>query len=122
MRVIQVKQATGYFADHLTEEGDYDLWAYNHLPGLFEDKFAQDIRAIPNNYNVWIEFDCNDLDDPVKDYYCQCPAVLRTIGANTASFLYYLCHIAHRASKVALLTQTRQFRQALVSSKKHFFL
>ena len=28
--LYQVKKVTGYIADHLIDEGDYNIWAYNY--------------------------------------------------------------------------------------------
>lgn len=115
----QIKQASGYIADHLTDDGDYDLWAFNLSPGLIRGQIRSRHKS-QTKYNVWIEFDANDNDDPVKDYYCQCPAGSRTVGmcAHTASILYYLGHIAHQESPIAFKKQTKKFKQAIMSNKK----
>ena len=43
-------------------------------------------------YNVWIQYDIKDSNDPVRDYYCVSTVAKRTVGmcAHTASTLYFL--------------------------------
>lgn len=115
----QVKQASGYISEHLTAGGDFEIWVYQHSDNLIRGQIRSRHKS-QLKYNVWISFDNTDTQDPVKDYYCQCPAGSRTVGmcAHTASILYYVGHITHQRKCRQFQTKTKQFKQALMSKTK----
>ena len=111
----QLAQAPGYIEEHITEEGDYEIWVYQHSEDLIRGQIQSRHRS-QTKYNVWIQYDINDKSDPVKDYDCMCPAGKRTIGmcAHTASILYFLGYIAYQTT-VEPLSQAKKFKSSIVS-------
>ena len=69
----QLAQAPGYIGEHLTDDGDYEICVYQHSEDLIRGQI-QSRHKSQTKYNVWIRFDAQDTNDPVKDYYCVCPA------------------------------------------------
>ena len=57
-------------------------------------------------YFAWIQYDNQDLDDPIKDYFCSCPMGKRTVGmcAHIAStcIVHFLGYMSHKAFKEPL--------------------
>ena len=84
----QLNQAPGYIAEHTTEDGDCQIWVYQHSDNLIRGQI-QSRHKFQTKYNVWNQYDKTDDSDPIKDYYCICPAWKRTIGmcAHIASVL-----------------------------------
>ena len=111
----QLAQAPGYIGEHLTDDGDYEIWVYQHSEDLIRGHI-QSRHKSETKYNVWIRFDAQDTNDPVKDYYCVCPAGKRTIGlcAQTASILYFLGHLTYQ-SKFQPLPQAKRFKSSMLS-------
>ena len=114
----QLNQAPGYIEEHTTEDGDYQIWVYQHSDDLIRGQI-QSRHKSQTKYNVWIQYDRNDDSDPIKDYYCICPSGKRTIGmcAHIASILYYLGHMAYQPS-VEALPHAKRFKSAVVSYGK----
>ena len=75
----QAKQASGYIFEHLTADGDCQIWVFQHSVELIRGQIRSRHKS-QLKYNVWISFDNTYEQDPVKDYYCQCPAGSRTVG------------------------------------------
>ena len=113
----QLSQAPGYIEEHTSEDGDYQIWVYQHSDDLIRGQI-QSRHKSQTKYNVWIQYDQNDDTDPVKDYYCICPAGKRTIGicAHIASIIYYLGHMAYQPS-IEALPHAKRFKSAVVSYK-----
>ena len=113
----QLSQAPGYIEEHTSEDGDYQIWVYQHSDNLIRGQI-QSRHKSQTKYNVWIQYDQNDDTDPVKDYYCICPAGKRTIGmcAHIASIIYYLGHMAYQPS-IEALPHAKRFKSAVVSYK-----
>ena len=111
----QLGQAPGYIEEHLTDDGDYEIWIYQHSDDLIRGQIKSRHKS-QTKYNVWIRYDLEDKNDPVKDYYCVCPAGKRTIGmcAHTASILYFLGYLAYQ-STIQPLPQAKRFKSAIVS-------
>ena len=111
----QLKQASGYIEEHTTDDGDYELWVYQHAEGLIRGKI-QSRHKSQTKYNVWILYELSDDSNPVQDYYCTCPAGKRTIGmcAHTASILFFLGHMAHQ-QVINPLPQAKRFKHSMVS-------
>ena len=105
----------GYIEEHTTEDGDYQIWVYQHSDDLIRGQI-QSRHKSQTKYNIWIQYDQNDDTDPVKDYYCICPAGKRTIGmcAHSASILYYLGYMAYHPS-IEALPDAKRFKSAVVS-------
>ena len=111
----QLSQAPGYIGEHLTDDGDYEIWVYQHSEDLIRGQI-QSRHKSKMKHNVWIRFDAQDTNDPVKDYYCVCPAGKRTIGmcAHTASILSFLGHLIYQ-SKFQPLPQAKRFKLSMLS-------
>ena len=111
----QLGQAPGYIEEHLTDDGDYEIWIYQHSDDLIRGQIKSRHKS-QTKYNVWIRYDLEDKNDPVKDYYCVCPAGKRTIGmcAHTASILYFLGYLAYQ-STIQPLPQAKRFKSSIVS-------
>lgn len=109
----QLNQAPGYIEEHLTTDGDYQIWVYQHSDDLIRGQI-QSRHKSQTKYNVWIQYDVKDPTDPVKDYYCVCAAGKRTIGmcAHTASILYYLGHMAYQ-NEVDPLPKAKKFKVSI---------
>ena len=108
----QIKQAPGYISEHLTDEGDYEMWAYRHSKDIIRVQIRSRHKS-QTKYNVWIQFE--DSDDPIKDYYCQCPTGTRTIGmcAHTASILYYLGYVSYHLVNKPVLPHAKKFKLSM---------
>ena len=39
----QLAQAPGYIEEHITAEGDYEIWVYQHSEDLIGGRYSQDI-------------------------------------------------------------------------------
>ena len=95
----QIKLAPGYIADHLSKDGEYKISVNNHS----EDMIRGQIHSRQNSqamYYVWIQYDSQDLDDPIKDYFCSCPVGKRTVYmcAHAASIVYFLGYMSHKGA------------------------
>lgn len=114
----QLKQAPGYIEEHTTDDGDYQIWVYQHSDDLIRGQI-QSRHKSQTKYNVWIQYEKTDTTDPVKDYYCICPSGKRTIGmcAHVASILYYLGCMAYEPSLEAL-PHAKRFKASVVSYGK----
>ena len=112
----QIKQASGYIAEHFTDAGNYEVWAYNHSQDLIRGQIRSRHKS-QTKYNVWVQFDAEDKANPVKDYFCQCPAGSRTVGmcTHTASILYYLGYVAHQGTASSLNQQRKKFRMSVLT-------
>ena len=99
----QIKLAPGYIADHLSEDGEYEISVNNHSEDLIRDQIHSTHKS-QAMYYVRIQYDRQDLDNPIKDYFCSCPAGKRTVGmcAHTASIVYFLGYMPHKAFKEPL--------------------
>ena len=69
-------------------------------------------------YYVWIQYDGQDLDDPIKDYFCFCSAGKRTVGmcTHTASIACFLGYMSHKAFKEPL-PKVIKFKSHMFSKK-----
>ena len=111
----QLGQAPGYIEEHLTDDCDYEIWIYQHSDDLIRGQIKSRHKS-QTKYNMWIRYDLEDRNDPVKDYYCVCPAGKRTIGmcAHTASILYFFGYLAYQ-STIQPLPQAKRFKSSIVS-------
>ena len=97
----QLKQTPGYVEEHLTKDGDYQLWLNQHSSSIIHIQIHSRHKS-QTKYNAWIEYDKSDKDNPIKDYYSMCPTGKRTVGmcAHIASVLYYLGYLRHTERQV----------------------
>lgn len=111
----QLKLAPGYIEEHMTTDGDYEVWVYQHSADLIRGQIRSRHKS-QVKYNVWIRYDILDNTDPIKDYYCICTAGRRTVGmcAHTASIIYFLGYMAHQ-STVEPLPYAKKFKSAMLS-------
>ena len=111
----QIKQSPGYIAEHQKNDGDYEIWVYQHDADLIRGQIHSRHRS-QIKYNVWIQFDKNASDDPVKAYYCLCPAGKRTSGmcAHVASVIYYLGYYKHFQNQKPLQPYTSKFKDSIL--------
>jgi len=111
----QISLAPGYIAEHLSDDGDYEVWLYQHSPDLLRCQIHSRHKS-QTKYNVWIRFTVSpDVEAPIKDYYCQCPVGERTMGmcAHISSILYYLGYYRTLENPRPLQPQVKKFRQNL---------
>ena len=97
------------------ETGDYEIWVYQHSDDLVRGQIHSRHRS-QTKYNVWIQFDVTDYEDPVKSYYCICPAGKRTSGmcAQISSILYYLGHHMHMDNPKPLQPVCSKFKDSIL--------
>ncbi|KAK3109143.1 hypothetical protein FSP39_023866 [Pinctada imbricata] len=94
--VYQLKQASSYTKEHLDDYGDYSFDIHHLAEGMIRVRI-QSRHISAKRYFLWIEFDFSDVNEPIKAYYCQCKAGMRTVGccAHVASVLWYLGYKRH---------------------------
>ena len=99
----QIKLAPGYIADHLSEDGKYEISVNNH----FEDLIRGQIHSRHKSQAMYyVLYNNQALDDPIKDYFCSCPVGKRTVGmcAHIAStcIVHFMGYMPHKAFKEPL--------------------
>ena len=74
------------------------------LPNIIQGKI-QSIHVSSKSYYLWIQFDTEDENEPIKFWYCQCKSGARLVGscAHVASLLRYIG--IHRHNKTPLNPQ-----------------
>ena len=109
----QLKMASGYIQEHLTEDGDFEVLVHQNSQNILRGKI-QSRHKSQTKYHVWIEFTFNDTQNPITQYYCTCPAGKRTTGmcAHISSILLYMGHM--KVSDRKLQPHCSQFSQCIV--------
>lgn len=74
----QIKQARGFVAEHLTPDGDYQIWLHQHSPNMVRAQIRSRHKS-QTKYNAWIEYSNDESDSPIHDYYCVCPTGKQTV-------------------------------------------
>ena len=92
----QLKQARHYTDEHFNHDGDYQVDLHSDAPDFVRARI-QSRHVGSKRYFLWIEYDENDLSDPIKGWYWQCKPGKRVVGccAHIASVLWFLgvaCH------------------------------
>lgn len=84
--VYQLKLAKSYTAEHITDDGNYQIMVNGDLDGLLRVRL-QSRHTSSKSYLLWIEYDTT-----VKGWYCQCRAGARVLGAcaHVSSVLWFL--------------------------------
>ena len=92
------------FGVYQVKDGGYDIFVGKTMPNIIQGKI-QSRHVSSKSYYLWIQFDTEDEDDPIKFWYCQCKSGARLVGscAPVASLLRYIG--IHRHSKTPLNPQ-----------------
>lgn len=97
--VYQLKQASSYAREHMSDEGNYVLYVYQEESDILRVKL-QSRHTSSKQYQLWIRYE-RDSFDPIRGWYCQCKNGARTLGCCAhciASALWYLGYDRHQVN------------------------
>jgi len=96
--IYQLKQASSYAREHMSDEGNYVLYVHQEESDILRVKL-QSRHTSSKQYQLWIRYE-RDSFDPIRGWYYQCKNGARTVGccAHIASVLWYLGYDRHQVN------------------------
>lgn len=92
--VYQLKTAKSYAAEHLTDDGMFEILVSNHVPNIVCAKI-QSRHTSFKKYSLWIKY-C----ETIVSWYCTCKNGARVVGmcGHISCIIWYLAFARHHSN------------------------
>lgn len=97
-----MKQAPSYSKKHLCN-GSYNILIHEENQNLVKVKIqSRHVRSV--THTLWVEFDSNDIQEPITSWYCTCKVGARVVAVLTSPVIWFLGYERHQENPTRAVT------------------